>query len=155
MRQRRRPGLSLIERALIERDWRATAVSAQIHALIGDSSDGMVNAAGRVLYVVLGAAIAEELDADQPEIRIIRGAVNAVHDQAGVADIPAARRASIESGLLAAERLVPTFERRSLIDSACELELKLRGQHLHTRDFAAVLAQFAMPRTHLAENGAR
>lgn len=154
MRQRRK-GVSLIERALIERDWRATAVSAQIHALIGDNSNGMVNAAGRVLFVVLGAAIAEEVDAEQPEIRVIRGAVNAVHEQAGEADIPAARRASIESGLLAAERLVPLFARRSLVDAACDLELKLRRQHLHTSDFEALLAQVTKPRPHLAENGAR
>lgn len=154
MRQRR-PGLSLIERALIERDWRATAVSAQIHALIGDSSDGMVNAAGRVLFVVLGAAIAEEVDAEQPEIRVIRGAVNAVHEQAGEDDIPGTRRKSIESGLLAAERLVPHFARRSLVDAACDLELKLRRQHLHTDDFEALLAQVAKPRPRLAENGAR
>lgn len=139
---RRRPGLSLIERALIERDWRAVAVSAHIHALIGDDSDHMVNGAGRVLYVVLGAAIAENVDADQAELRVIRGAVNAVHDQAGEADIPAARRASIESGLLAAERLIPAFERRSLINAACELELKLRAGHVNTSDFEALVARF-------------
>ena len=155
MRKRRRPGLSLIERALIERDWHATAVVAQIHALIGDDSDRMVGAAGRMLYVVLGAAIAEEVDPEQPEIRIIRGAVNAVHDQAGESDIPVTRRASIESGLLAAERLVPHFARRSLIDSACELELKLRRQHLHTSDFEALLAEIAGPQPALSENGAR
>jgi hypothetical protein len=132
--------LSLIERALIEQKWHATAVSAQIHALYGDSSDGMVNAAGRVLYVVLGAAIAEEVSQDLPELRIIRGAVNAVHDQAGEADIPAMRRRSIVIGLEAAERLIPTLQRRSLINAACDLALKMRRQHIHLSDFAALLA---------------
>lgn len=154
MRQHRRVGLSLVERALIERDWRATAVTAQIHALIGDSSDGMVNAAGRVLYVVLGAAIAEDLDAEQPDIRVVRGAVNAVHEQAGAPDIPPARRGSIESGLRAAERLLPTFARRSLVDAACDLELKLRHQQ-QAADFTALLARLAVPQHATSENGAR
>lgn len=139
----RRPGLSLIERALIEKQWHETAVSAQIHALIGDSSDGMVNAAGRVMFVVLGAAITEGISHEQPEIRIIRGAVNAVHDQAGEADIPAARRASIVSGLEACARLIPELQRRSLITAACDLTLKMRRQHIHYSDFLALVEQGA------------
>src|SRR4030095_13659538 len=43
----------------------------------------MVDKAGRVLYVVLGAAIADDADPELPEIRILRGACNAVYDQAG------------------------------------------------------------------------
>ncbi len=87
--KRRQPGLSLIERALVERDWHQTAVTAQIQALYGDNSEGMVDAAGRVMYVVLGAALEEGVSHDLPEIRVIRGAVNAVHDQAGEEAIPA------------------------------------------------------------------
>lgn len=140
---RRPAGLSLVQRALIERDWRAEVITAHIHALIGDDSDRLVNGAGRVLYVVLGAAITEGADPELPDLRIVRGAVNAVHDQAGEAEIHPMRRSSIESGLLAAERLIPAFERRSLINAACELELKLRAGHVNTSDFEALVAKFA------------
>lgn len=143
MHRRREPKLSLLERAVIEKQWHSTTVTARIHTLIGNSSEGMVNAAGRVFFVVLGAAVAEHSDAEQVDIRIIRGAVNSVFDLAGQEDISDERRASIDSGLRAAERLVPTFARRSLTDSACELELKLRGHHVHMSDFAAVLANLA------------
>lgn len=135
---RRPKSLSLIERAIIEQQWHQTAVTAQIHALYGDSSDGMVTAAGKVLFVVLGAAMADDLDADQVELRIIRGAVGAVHDQAGEHAILAMRRASIVSGLEAAERLMPQLNRRSLINAACELHLKLKRQHVHFSDFQAL-----------------
>ncbi len=136
---RKRPGLSLIERALIAKDWHASAVDAQLHALIGDDSDAMVNAAGRILFVILGAAIAEGMGADLPDLRIVRGAVNAVHDQAGEDAIPAARRRSIVSGLEACERLIPALERRSLINAACDLKLRMKTQHIHLSDFLALI----------------
>lgn len=138
MKRRRPTGPSLIERALIEQQWHQTAVTAQIHALYGDSSDGMVNGAGKVIFVVLGAAIADGLDADQVELRILRGAVNAVHDQAGEHVIAAMRRAAIVSGLEVAKRLIPQLNRRSLIASACELHMKLKRQHVHLSDFQAL-----------------
>ena len=142
---RRRPalGLSLIEKAIVERDWHSTAVSAQIHALYGDNSNGMVDASGRVLFVILGAAITDGFDPEHVDIRIVRGAVNAVHDQAGEEDIPAARRASIVSGLEAAERLMPLLQRRSLIDAACDLKQKMKTKHIHLSDFQALIEQGA------------
>lgn len=99
----KRQGVSLIERALVEREWHQTAIEAQIHALMGDSSHGMVNAAGRVLYVLLGAAAAEAVDPEQPEIVSILAAVEAVHDQVGEEEISPGRRETIVAGLAAAE----------------------------------------------------
>lgn len=141
--KRKQSGLSLIERAVIDQQWRETTVAAQIHALIGDNSNGMVDKAGRVLYVVLGAAVAEEVDPDTPEIRILRGACNAVYDQAGDPDIPAVRRASIVSGLEAAERLIAALEHNSLIDAACNLAVKMRSRHVYWNDFEALLGEVA------------
>lgn len=144
MKRRIQPArLSLSERAMIEKKWHETAVSAEIHALIGDSSHNMVDKAGRVLYVVLGAAAADGVDREQVEIRIIRGACNAVYEQAGEPDIPAARRASIVAGLEAAGRLISVLERKSLNDAACELALKMRDQHVRWNDFERVLAAVA------------
>ncbi|WP_213956316.1 hypothetical protein [Variovorax sp. dw_954] len=135
MKRRRHAGPSLIERALIEKKWHATTVRAQIHAVLSDNSDEFVNAAGRMLFVVLGALIAEEVDPEMPEVRIVRGACNALYEQAGEPTITPERRASIRSGLEACDRLIGALERRSLAASACELELKLRAGHLYWNDF--------------------
>jgi hypothetical protein len=105
MARRRTVALGLIERAIIEKQWHATSVRAQIHAILGDDSAQFVNVAGRVLYVVLGALIAEEVDPSHPDVRIVRGACNALYEQAGEPDIVPARRASLRSGLRPATAL--------------------------------------------------
>ena len=136
----RKYSINPVERAVIAEKWRQGAVTAQIHALIGLNSEELVNQAGRVLYVVLGAALAQDLDADMPELRIIRGAVGALFDQAGLDVIPADRRASIIRGLEVCGELIPLLERRLLVDSACELQLKLRIGHVKMSDFKELTA---------------
>lgn len=136
---KRRPGLNLVERAVIASEWRHTALEAQMLALCSLDSQKLVNKAGRMLFVVLGAAIAEDVSPDLPAIRIIRGAVNAVHDQAGEPEIPDTRRASIVSGLNAAAGLIPSLPRKSLVDAACDLALKLRRDDVVLADFQAIL----------------
>jgi len=127
--------ISMVERAVIAQKWHQGAVSAQIHALIGDDSDVMIDSAGRILYVVLGAAIAEGVDPEQLELRIVRGAVNALYDQVDSIGIPADRRASIVRGLQAAGDLIPLLGRKHLVDSASILELKLRHGDVMMSDF--------------------
>ncbi len=136
---KRQPGLNLVERAVIANEWRHTALEAQILALCTLDGQKLVNKAGRMLYVVLGAAIAEEVSPDLPAIRIIRGAVNAVHDQAGEPEIPDTRRASIVSGLNAAAGLIPSLPRKSLVDAACDLAPKLRRDDVVLADFESIL----------------
>lgn len=140
MKRRRKPlGLPLIERALIDQQWRSTVTSGHIHALMGDSSDDMVNGAGRVLFVVLGACIAEQIDTDLVELRIIRGACNAVYEQKDAPTITAARRASIVSGLDACNRLIEVLPRRALVDAACDLALRMRTTNINWHDFVPLL----------------
>lgn len=144
MRGRVRPlRLSLVERALIEKQWHATSVRAQIHAILGDDSDQFVSAAGRVLFVVLGALMAEDIDHDLPDVRIARGACNALYEQAGQPTIDPVHRASLRSGLEACERLVDGLQRKSLIDAACDLELKLKTGHLDWASFEPLLEGIA------------
>ena len=114
MARRRTAALGLIERAIIEKQWHATSVRAQIHAILGDDSAEFVNAAGRVLYVMLGALIAEKVEPSIPDVRIVRGACNALYEQAGEPTIAPARRASLRSGLEACDRLVGGHRRRFL-----------------------------------------
>lgn len=143
-RRKRKPArLSLVARAVIEQQWHDVAVRAQIHALLGDDSDQFVNAAGRVLFVVLGALVAEEVDPDMPEVRIVRGACNALYEQAGETEIDAARRASIRSGLEACDRLVSALSRKALTDAACELGTRLRGDDVRWDAFECLLGGVA------------
>ncbi|MNY13082.1 hypothetical protein D3C86_1461980 [compost metagenome] len=143
MARRRNVGLGLVRRAVIEKEWHATNVRAQIHAILGDDGNQFVNAAGRVLYVVLGALIAEEVDADLPDVRILRGACNALYEQAGEPDIQPMRRASMRSGLEACDRLIEGLPRKALTNSACELELMLRTSHLDWASFEQLLERAA------------
>ena len=124
----RRPlGLHPFEKAAIRRDWAADSVSAQIHALTGSDAALMVNKAGRILFVLLGAAMRDGIAANDPDINVMRGAVNALHEQAGEPVIDETRRASIQSGLDAAERLTPSIKPESIFAVACELNLLMRN----------------------------
>ena len=128
-----------VERAIITRDWRAGVSLARIAAINSDNSDKMVDRAGRVLFVVLGAAMANSMHEDQWQMRILRGAANAVFDQAGEVHIPAERRAAIARGLEVAAELVPTFTHEQMTRAACDLALKLKTGHVHMSEFASLL----------------
>ena len=136
---KRRPGLNMIERALIEQRWRQTAIQAEIQAVMSDDSDRMVDAAGRVLFVVLGACMAEEADQDSPALHSLYDGVEAVHEQAEEPVIVAARRARIIAALETCAFLIPLFDRKSLVDSACDLALKMRRQHIRLSDFEPLM----------------
>lgn len=127
--------IGMVERAIIAQKWKLESVDAKIHALIGDNSREMVHLAGKMLYVALGAALSENMSAEHPDIRIMRGAVNAVHDQAENPVIDPLRRASIVSGLEAVSRISKMVPPKALTDAACDLALKMRSQHLHYSDF--------------------
>lgn len=136
-------GVGLIARALIEKNWRDDGVRAQIHAIMGDDGHAFVNAAGRMFWVILGAAVRDGVDPEQTELRILRGAANALYEQAEEAVITPERRAAIASGLDSCERLLPALERRSVIDAACELDGKLRRGDVRWRDFEGLLEAVA------------
>lgn len=125
---------------MIAHQWRRDAVDAGIHALIGEDSDKMVHLSGRMFYVALGAAVSEKMPIDDPDVRILRGAVNAVHDQVGQSEIPAVRRSSIVSGLQAVSRLVGRVSIKSITDSACELAIRMRYADVRLSDFEALMS---------------
>lgn len=131
--------ISPVERAIIVQQWRSTTTTAFIHCLIGENSHALVNQAGRVLFVILGAALAQGMRPDDPDIRVVRGAVNALHDQAGEPEIPESRRASIVSGLLACDRLRWQLDRKCINDAICDLALKLRGGDVRLEDFESII----------------
>lgn len=135
--------LNMVERAVIAAQWRQNVATSRIHALMGENTRELVNQSGRVFFVVLGAAIEVEVDVDLPEIRVIRGAVNATHDQAGVEPIDPARRASILAGLDASVRLLEVLPYPSVVRSACDLAIKLRRSDVVLADFQALIEKTA------------
>lgn len=132
-----------VARAITARKWSQTATSAQIHALMGDDSDGLVNAAGRVFFVILGACALQRINSDTPDVRILRGACNALYEQAGEPRIDDMRRKSLQAGLEACERLNEILERRHVTESACDLADKLRQEHVHWSDFEPLIGKVA------------
>lgn len=145
--KRRTFGLNLVERSMLIAKWRREAVAGQLHVLIGNDSDKMVNGAGRYFYVVLGACAAhlDVLGEDDPDIRILRGAVNALHEQAEVPEIAEERRAAILSGLQACERLMPELSQRALSDAALDMELRLLRGDVRFTDFAVLVHRLSQP----------
>lgn len=140
-RKNRTKTLSPVERALIAAQWRGNVSTARIHALMGDDADALVNQSGKVLYVVLGAALLEGVNYDDtPDMRIMRGAVNALEEQAEVEKIDELRRKSLLSGLEAAARMLEVLSYPSVVKSACDLELILRNGHAMASDFRKLIA---------------
>lgn len=141
MKKRRTYALNPVERAMLIHRWQRDAIAGQLHALIGNDSDKMVNGAGRYFYVVLGACAAhmDVIDEDGADIRILRAAVNALHEQAGVPEIAEERRAAVLSGLQACQRLMPYLSQRALSDAALDLELRLLRGDVRFSDFAVLV----------------
>jgi hypothetical protein len=127
--------LNPVARAMIVQQWKQGAVTGRIHALIGDDPKLLVKGAGRVFFVVLGACAACGIDQGEPDVRILMGAVNAVHEQVDEPRITDLRRASIVSGLAACERLLPRLTQRALADAAIQMEVRLAHQHVTFADF--------------------
>ena len=138
-RTARHYGLNLVQRALLARRWQKDAVAAGIHAMIGEDAGKLVNYAGKTAYVILGACAAANLSADLPDIRILRGAVNAIYDQADQQAIPQERRLAIVSGLEACNRLLPLLTQRQVSDAALDLELRLQRGDVHYSDFVTLI----------------
>ncbi len=72
-------------------------------------------------------------------IPILRGAVNALHEQAEVPQIAEERRAAILSGLQACERLMPVLSQRALSEAALDMELRLMRGDVRFSDFAVLV----------------
>lgn len=127
--------LNPVAAALYASQWRRESVTSRIHALIGNDSDKLVNGAGQVIFVTLTAAAAHGFDADHPDMRVIRGAVEALHEQAGEPQIEELRRAGIVSGLQACDRLLPHLTQRELSEAALYMHARLRAGDVHYSDF--------------------
>ena len=136
--KKRKPSIGPVERAVLLSKWRNFAVSSQINVLIGDCSPHLVNYAGRMMYVALGCAMVTRIPSDDLDVRILRGAVNALHDQVGLEDI--ANRPALIVGVEAALRISDRVGTKVLNDEICKMELRLRVEHIDFSDFLEMVA---------------
>ncbi|RZI54392.1 MAG: hypothetical protein EOP12_03160 [Pseudomonas sp.] len=130
---------NIFERAVIEKMWHQTIVDAQIHALYGDNPQSLVDAAGRVLYVILEAVSIDNYDLKQDDFQSMREAITSMYDQVDGSEICERHRSRIIDGLETAEQLVALIQRSSIIQSACNLKEKLHKEHIHLNDFDALI----------------
>lgn len=130
--------LNGVAAAMFAAQWKREAVTGRLHALIGGNSDKLVNGAGRIFFVVLTAA-ARTTDMDTPDMRILRGAIEALHDQAGEAEVSEVRRAGIVSGLQACDRLLEGLTQKALAEAALYMEARLRAGDVHYSDFQQLI----------------
>jgi len=122
---RRRKEVEANIRAQILADVRSLALDASIHAWTGDAPQPMINKAGRLLYMVAFAADQAGIDAEHPDMRILRGTAGALEAFAEDQQHIERYRQSLQSGLAAINRLLPHCTDIQLLLGAAALENKL------------------------------
>lgn len=129
-------------RQRINADLQRLTTAAGLHAHLGDDATALANSMGRVIFVVAHAARHHGLH-EAPEARILASTANALAD---VVEQPATlqqHRASIISGLAAAQRLLPKLHTWSLAAGAQELDKLLSTGDMGTADVARALGAAA------------
>ena len=129
---------SPVLRAVLAQKWEQTALIAQIQALMGGDPDRIADQAGRVIFVILGASILDGVSAEDPDVRIVRGAAGALYDLAGADSVPDQQRGAVISGLQACARLCEVLKRKSMTDAAVDLHFAFKTGHLHWSAFEGV-----------------
>lgn len=128
---------ALVKKTIID-DIARLKTEAGIHALTGNSDEGIRNAAGRLIFIVIWAwQRTEGVDLDHPDLRICIGAANSLGDLSEDKDVEK-HRMSIVSGLNAATRLSEKCCKWALGNGAIELDAMLHSPHgLTVADFQA------------------
>lgn len=127
----RNPVAQAAMRARINTELRHLRTRAGLHAYTGGDAGAVVDATGRLIYVVAYAAAMHGLE-HTPEASVLRGCANALADVAATPAALEAQRSAIISGLAAAERLMPHLHTWALAAGALELDALLHRGHLTT-----------------------
>lgn len=129
MRNRRWRPISAVERITIDRQWRELLTTAYIHTLTGNDAPSAVYMAGRIVFVISHAMEGTGHHADEPDMRILADASDALMQQAGRGPVmDEDLRARMAAGLAVCDRMAKVLPRKSIVDGACTLELMLRGK---------------------------
>lgn len=126
------------ERQILRRRWSSQAIDAEIHALMGDDVDALLGKAGSMFFVCLLAAKTDKISADHPDVRVIRGAINALGDLSGAASITDLQRGSVYAGVEAVKRLAAELRAESLYLGAKHLQAIAVDRPVMLSDFLQV-----------------
>lgn len=123
-RTRRTPvsGLNPYQKAVVRRAWQADNVKASIHALIGQDVKELTRQAGGIIYAVMAACEDAGIEKDDPDVRILYAAGEAILGLAKETEIDAPQRELIAAGLAAGERLQPRLSLASIHRAAHDVE---------------------------------
>ena len=127
--------LNLVERAVIADKWRKYALDGQLQAMMGEHTPTVISYCGRMVYVALACARTYGISADDPRVRVLRGAANALYDQVDCPVVQAERRGALIAGVQAALEVVRHVGTAVVVDEALRMEIKLRQTHISHTDF--------------------
>jgi hypothetical protein len=126
---------ALLKKTIIE-DIERLKTDAGIHALNGESEFNIRKKVGRLLFIVICAARhSEDIDLDDPDLSVIRGAANALGDLGEDQDVER-HRMSIVSGINAASRFAQKLSKDALVSGELVIRAMLASPHgLTVADF--------------------
>jgi hypothetical protein len=141
-RRKQSPGMNPVAAAMlrttIRRDPANLMTDAELHAWNGENAAKLLNAAGRLVYITLGAAEASGFDSNHPDIRICLGMGSALGDLNTDSRLEF-HRGAIQAGLLAIERLLPNLNPMSMASAALHLDAMVNSPHgMGTADLHAL-----------------
>lgn len=126
------------ERQRMRQIWSERTLNASIHALNGEDLAAVLDKTGSLFYVVLGAAMIEQISPDTPDMRILRATANTLGDLTGADQITHQQRGSLSSGLEALRRLVAGMNEESLFVAATHAQQLLSRRPVTLADFEAL-----------------
>lgn len=128
-------------RSQVRKSIEQLTTSASLHGMIGENPAMVANQAGRLCFVVCHAAQACGY-ADAPEVSILRGTAESLGDIVASPQSLDRLRGSINSGIAAAQRLLPRLDDFALAMGGLELDALLAaGQGMGTSDIERVLTK--------------
>lgn len=133
-------------RSQVRKSIEQLTTSASLHGMIGDNPAMVANQAGRLCFVVCHAASACGY-ADAPEVSILRGTAESLGDIVACPASLERLRGSINSGIAAAQRLLPKLDDFALAMGSLELDALLAaGQGMGTGDIERALVAQVTPK---------
>lgn len=128
-------------RSQVSRSITELATSAGLHGMIGDNTPMLLNQAGRLCFIVCHAASACGFS-ESPEVRILRGTAESLGDVNANPESLHRLRGSINSGVVAAQRILPKLDEFALAMASLELDAMLAaGRGMGTHDIERALTK--------------
>lgn len=118
-----------VRKANLQRDIADLLTMADMQATWGNSPANAIDRCGRVMFIVSYAVGRCRIPDDTPEVRILRGMANAVYELAQDHNSLEQHRATLSSGLQAAQRLMPRLDIWSIGEGAIVIDELLRRGH--------------------------